>query len=430
MKSEKIKVLLLVAEAWRDDSAGGNTINNLFKNMNAEFAQVYCSADLPQNDVCEHYFQMTDGMAVKSFFNGKPIYKILNIHNITEAEQSIEHRERKKLKFFKRFRLNIFLFAKSIIWIFCNWKTEELRNFILDFDPDVIFAPCYAFPFQLALTRYVAELTHKKIVTYSGDDSYSLKQISISLFFWINRFWNRQCLRKTYPYYDVFYSMSEDEIHEMSPIVGKQMKILRKGVVVTSYDDTRGIHSPIKMIYAGGIYIERWKVLVEIGKALRNINKDGIKIRLDIYTANSLSLKQKRLLNDGKNIFVHNVVGKEELDELYHDSDIALHCESFSLKNRLTTRLSFSTKIIDCIASGCAVMAIAWKEQTGLKYLKSHDAAICITNVKKIENVLRDIVTNPDLLKKYAENAYNCGVRNHDIIRIQEELFNEFLQLM
>ena len=141
-------------------------------------------------------------------------------------------------------------------------------------------------------------------------------------------------------------------------------------------------------------------------------------------------VSQKKLLNDGKNICIHKAVTTEELQKLYAESDIALHVESFSRKNRLETRLSFSTKIIDCLASGCAVMAIAWEEQTGLKYLKKNDAAVCITSPKEIEGTLRELVENQEKISLYARKAYNLAIANHRREKVQDELYGTFLSLI
>lgn len=429
----KLRVLLLVAEPWRTDDGGGNTINNFFEGMNAEFAQIYCSAKLPHNTVCDRYYQITDGMVIKAFWKSKNVignrfsgvdFQELETHADTDSKVN------KIINTLKKIHWNCFITAKNYIWRYSKWNTEELDKFVIDFNPDVIYAPCYASPFQLALTRYIKTLTGKKIVTWSADDIFSLKQFSISPFFWINRLWNRQCLKKTYPYYDSFYSISEDEIEEMETVVGQKMKILRKGIKLEQYSDLKqDIHSPIRMIYAGGIYIQRWKTLKEIGKVLSIINQNDVKIRLDIYTQNEPTKRQIKALNDGKSIFLHAAVGEKELTQLYRESDIALHCESFALKNRLLTRLSFSTKIIDCLASGCAVMAVAWKGQTGLKYLKKQDAAICVTNLNDLSKVVKEIVEKPEMLIEYSQKARSCGINNHDIRKIQGELYQEFVNL-
>jgi hypothetical protein len=419
---------MLVAESWRNDSAGGNVTENHFSGMNAEFAQIFTSGDLPKNSTCFKYYQITDSEVVKKFFTQKPVGKILDIDNLSYENVQIEETDRKFMDFFRKFRWNVFLFLKSYIWRYANWKTPALEQFILDFSPDIIFAPCYAFPFQLALTRYVKELTGKKIVSYSSDDNYSLKQFSLSPFYWINRFWNRACLRKTYPYYDLIYSMTEAEVLEMSPIINKPMRILQKGFEIKAFK-SREVHDPIRIIYAGGVYIERWKVLAEIGKILKEINVNGVKMVLNIYTQNSLTNFQLKSLNDGENIFVHRSVSKEELEKLYQDSDIALHVESFTLRNKLTTRLSFSTKIIDCLASGCAVVAIAWQHQGGLKYLKEQDAAICITDFKAIKSNFQNIINDKNIIDIYAKKAYNCGARNHDIKKIRKDLYDSLVAL-
>ena len=419
---------MLVAESWRSDSAGGNVTDNHFSGMNAEFAQIFTSADLPKNNTCHKYFQFTDSEIIKNFLLRQPVGNVLDINQISGKQINAEKNDRKLLDLFRILRLNFFYLIKSFIWRYSKWKTPALEKFILDFKPDVIFAPCYPFPFQLALTRYVKDLTGKKIVSYSSDDNYSLKQFSISPFFWLNRLWNRYCLKKTYSYYDLIYSMTKTEIDEISLITKKPMKILHKGIEITPFQK-RDINLPIKIIYAGGIYLDRWKVLARIGNVLKEINKNDIKIVLDIYTQNSLTKRQHKALNDGSNIFTHSAVEKDQLDILYKNSNIALHVESFSLKNRLKTRLSFSTKIIDCLGSGCAVIAVAWKGQGGLKYLKEQNAALCITDLREIKKQLEYISDNPDYIDLYSKKAYDCVVKNHDIKKIREDLYYDLLNL-
>lgn len=429
-------MLLLVAEPWRKDDGGGNTIDNFFSGMDAEFAQVYCSAQIPINTCCRKYYQITDGMVIRNFFNRKPVGRILSEQDYgrqkAEDEELLEQekRERHMLDIFRNIRLQMFLLAKAVVWRYSKWKTPELERFIKEFDPDVIYAPCYAFPFMLELTKYVKELTGKRVVSWSADDNYSLRQFSLSPFFWINRLWNRHCLKNTYPYYDTFFSISEDEIRELEPVAAKKMRLLRKGINLGELPEVRQeAHTPIRMIYAGGVYINRWKTLREIGRVLKRINENEVKIRLDIYTQNTLNKRQRQALHDGRSIFAHTAVDGGQLKKLYSQSDIALHCESFSLKNRLTTRLSFSTKIIDCLASGCAVMAIAWKEQTGLKYLRSQDAAVCITDLSLLEENLRAFAEHPQRVREYAQKARKCAVQNHDITKIQAMLLEEFQRL-
>lgn len=430
MEGKKVKVLVLVTDAWRLDNSGGNTLDNFFNGIQGlEFAHIFCDNQLPQNNSCSKYFQISQKEVLRNFFLHKPVGHELQWPIERETEDSAETSRKNPLSqwIIKR-RPQSLIMGRMIAWRYSNWKTHELESFVKNFNPDVIFAPCYESPFQLALTRYVKDLTGKKVVSWSGDDEYTLKQFYISPFFWLSRFWSRRCLRKTYPYYDEFYSMSEDEIIEMSPIVGKEMRILRKGVKVPDYFTPREVHNPIRFIYAGGLYNNRYKSLNMVAMAIQSANKTKVRAELHIYTGTKLFGETERLLNDGRSTFNHGLISPDKLSHIYQESDVAIHCESFDLKSRLGTRWSFSTKIIDCFQSGCAILAIAWEEQTGVKYLKKEDAAICVTKEKEIESAVTDIINNPDRISEYALKAYECEKRNHRIEDVQKMLYDSLVR--
>ena len=190
--------------------------------------------------------------------------------------------------------------------------------------------------------------------------------------------------------------------------------------------DKINVKSPIRIVYAGGIYLNRWKTLGNVADAIRRINHNGSKIRMDIYTGNVCSPVIKKKLHDGVNTFLHSAVAQNELREIYHNSDIALHVESFDLKNRLAVRMSFSTKIVDCLASGCAVMAICDVKQGGMVYLKENDAAICVSDQREIYNILNKLSGNPDQIVYYANKAKACCVRNHDKEKNRKMILKDF----
>ncbi len=433
-----MKVLLLVSDVWRRDNSGGNTLDNFFRGMEGvEFAQVYCGNQLPDClDTCQRYFQLSEKEAILSFFTRRKIGHALDTQklkavvagnqNSPNGQSRVQRLKKKLFVWIKNIRPDSLIAARMILWRFCHWKTPELERFIRDFNPDVIFAPIYASPFQCALTRHVKHMTGKKIVTWSADDCYSLRQFVFSPFYWLTRFWIRHSLRKTYPCYDEFFDISEDAAREMSPIVGHPIKLLRKGVHVPEHFTPRDLHTPIRFIYAGGLYLKRYKSLIKVADALRTINTNGVKAELHIYTGSQLQGKTAAALNDGVNVFNHGLVSSTELADIYQRSDVAIHCESFNLRYRLRTRLSFSTKIIDCFQSGCAILAIAWKEHTGLKYLQKEDAAFCVTSQEDIYATIERIINHPKRIQQYAQKAYECMRRNHRIEDVQVTMYEAF----
>ena len=422
-----MKVLIISAEVWRDSTNGGNVLSNIFCDSGFEFAQIYCNPGEPQNNLCTHYYQMTDSMVLRNFLSRKPIGRQFDLQPQEEQiEISTAERPNKKFyEFFHNHRLGIFYLARNIAWNCSNWKNDNLRQFIIQYDPDIIFAPCYGNKFMLRLIRYVSKLTGKKVISYISDDSYTLKQFSLSPFYWINRFAVRRQLRKTFPVYSLVYTMTETQKQQCERDFGANMKILLKSVSFGDIPEKKSVGNPIKLVYAGGIYLNRWKTLLEVANAVKSLNTDGVKFRLDIYTANNLP-KKAGGLNDGVNSFVHSPVSQEELKSIYRNSDIALHTESFDLKNRLAVRMSFSTKIVDCLSSGCAVMAVCDEKQGGFVYLKENDAALCLSNKAEIYTLLVKIKNDSKIILDYAQKAKECCANNHNKEQITTTILTDF----
>lgn len=425
-----MKILIISHEVWSENNNGGNVLSNIFSDFDAEFAQIYCSPGIPNNKLCKSYFQITDKMIVNGLFRNQKIGKKTNYKDFpfqSTINVATDHKDEKwYFRIFKKYRFSIFTSIRELLWRFSSWKSEELDEFILDFKPDVIFAPCYTHIFMLRMNKYVKKTAGVNMISYISDDNYSFRQLSFSPFYWINRLLSRLFIKETFKEYSLVYTMTEEQSTELEKSLGATMKILRKGGDFSGESKKLTVNNPIRIVYAGGIYINRWKILAKIGDALKIINKDAVRIRLDIYTQNIVSQKQREVLHDGHSIFLHPAISQEELTKVYNSSDIALHVESFELKYRLMTRLSFSTKIVDCLASRCALMAISWKEHAGLKYLRNEDAAICVDDLSNLYSTLLELVEKPELIKIYAEKAWHCGKKNHEMKEISNSIHDDF----
>jgi hypothetical protein len=121
-----------------------------------------------------------------------------------------------------------------------------------------------------------------------------------------------------------------------------------------------------------------------------------------------------RLLNDGETTFLHASIPFDDLMRRYGESDVALHVESFQMKYALQTRLSFSTKIMDCLVGGCAVLAIGPQMNAGIRYLYNEKAALCAWDRPMIQRAVQSLIDHPETVCAYAEQALACARRNHD----------------
>lgn len=61
-----MKILIIADEEWNDVVFGNGVLTNWFTGFDAEFAEIYYSPGLPLNNVCNRYFQLTDGLMMRS----------------------------------------------------------------------------------------------------------------------------------------------------------------------------------------------------------------------------------------------------------------------------------------------------------------------------------------------------------------------------
>ena len=303
----------------------------------------------------------------------------------------------------------------------------SMEDFVKDFGPDIIFAPCYSFFHVSKLALHIKSIAGCPMISYISDDNYSIKQLKFYPSFIINRLITRKWIRRLFKECSLVYTMTELQKTEYEALHGISMKVLCKSAEFE--DRTTEVGDPVQIIYAGGLYLNRWKVLCKLIDALEAVNADGIKAQLHIYSGSQLGEKAVKKLNNGNSSFMHSSVPFGELSRIYRSSDIAVHVESFDLKNRLITRLSFSTKIIDCMNSGCAVLAIGPEGQAGIAYLKDNDAALCVNNINQLQQVVDKLVTEPDLIKEYSAKAIALGKRNHIREDIEKGIREDFYRI-
>lgn len=424
----KIRVLLITRECLRTDSNEGNVLLGLFSGIDAEYANIYCKPGLPDNSLCGGYFQLTDKMALENILHRKPMGRRVQCENGINAAQTAEVEKRGFYDFFRRHNLPVFYAARECLWSMADFRSGELDSFVRGFAPDVIFAPlCYSM-YVLAVQRYVISLAGCPAVTYIYDDLYSLRQISFSPVYWLCRFRQRRLIRKTLPFYRFAYTMCAQQAREFGRYFDIPMRVLPK-CAGTVQQPERPADGTVRLIYAGGVYYGRDKTLAAVAGTVRELNAAGMSTRLDVYTSSPLKKGAAAALDDGQCCFVHAAIPADDLRRAYAQSDIALHVESFDKKNALITRLSFSTKIVDCLASGCAVLAACPEMNAGWQYLHYEDAAVCVNTSSKLKAAVNNLVYDREYRKSYEIKARICLEKNHDSKKICCQIENDIRHL-
>lgn len=426
---KKMRILIIADEVWNDDIHGNNVLSNWFNGFDADFAEIYCNPGSPKNKVCNHYFQVTDAMMAKSIIGKKAGNKFEISISQMQSNQVAQNTEEIPVKFYSFMKSIAGEGIRSIrdmIWLLGRYNKIELQKFIDDFNPDIIFCPRLLTPKLLRLENIVSKMTNAPFVAFTADDEASLKQVNYSPLYWLKRIFFRKAFQNHVKLYKHYFMFSEEQAKDYKSAYNISTSTLFKSGNFDENLEEKNINTPIKLVYAGRLYCNRWKTLVDISKALKQINTNELKMTLDIYTQEKVTNEQRKALMLSTDVVLHKPVKPEELVDIYKNADIALHVESFDKKYKYATRVSFSTKIIDLMASTCAIIAICWDKHAGFQYLKKNDAAFCISDTEQIKSTLENIVKNPELIKNYSKKAYDCGKANHNNLLIENNIRNVF----
>lgn len=424
-----MRVLLLLSESWNDKLYPNNNMTNWFSGFeNLEIWTISGSSQIPQNQCCKDYFLIGENEMIRSLAKGERAGKrfTLNASTIDARPIEIELSRRKNLK--KYLSGETARLVRDIVWRYGKYDLNELDKFIKDCNPDIVFSQRRGSVKMCRLESIVSSMTSAPMIAYSGDDEYSLHQFSLSPVYWFRRFWARAWLKKVVPTYALLYSQSERQMREYEQQLHVRTKFLVKCGDFLPEKIHKSVNEPIRIVYAGKLYCNRWKTLKMIANQIRCINgqEKSHVFQLNIYTADPISEKQNAVLNDGYHSVICGAVSPRELLDIYKNTDIVLHVESFDLKNRLLTQDSFSTKVMDCLSSGCAVMAVCWEKHAAYQYLKEKDAAITASSQTEIFDRLRGVTQDKEIILQYAHKAFACGSQHHQRQVIQNMLMEDF----
>ncbi len=424
-----MKILFVSSSPLKKEISIGNTFINLFKDMeDVELASIYTRAGSPDKEISQA-FCITEKMLIKNLIKNTPVgvrvepdekEKTPKVQN-TKNEQGI-------INFIKSRRWTVFFWLQDFIWQIGRWKSPELRTFLEEYNPDIIFTVLSDIPLLNRLILHITEMSNKKLVLYAWDNNYSLKQFMLSPLRWINHFINRKSMRKVVKKADLFYVISDVQKTDYEKSFKKECKVLTKSADFSDKAPIKTVYNkPLQLVYTGNIGMNRWRSLEEIATTLEKINQDEVKAQLRIYTGNVLTYKMYSALNKGNSSFVMGSVSAEEVLKIQNDADILVHVESKDLKNRLLVRQSFSTKIVDYLKSARPILAYGPKDIASIDYFVKNDCGIVASSSKELYGKLLSVVSESIMLDLFAEKAYECGREHHNNTEInamlQSDLF-------
>ncbi len=419
-----MNILVITDVLWRNDNGVGNSYSNIFEGMpNVKIANICTQAGVSENGVSTACFQISEGMLIRNLKDKTFPTGTVEVKSDTEAVASGDDGITKLIK---RLRFRVFFCARELVWKVGRWNSPELRQFIDDFKPDLIFAQVQDKMYQNRIVKFVQQYSKKPLMIYVWDDVYSMKQFSLSPLYWMDRLMQRHSIRRLATKSSKIYAISKEQVEEYAKLLKKPTGLLYKGRDFTVEPDGKEVNKPIEILYTGNLYSGRYKTIAKFCEYLKDINRDGQKAVLKIYSASPLSDKEIQAINiDGTSCFMGKT-SEAEVQKLQGDADILLHIEPFTLKGSFLCRLSFSTKLVDYFNKKKCIFAVGHSRCSSMKYLKRNDSAVVCESYDEMGKKLRELLESPELIKSYAKKAWDCGAKNHRIENIQSGLIKDF----
>lgn len=422
------RILVITREAWTNDNGIGNTLSDFFSELKDFEIYSLCLREAPKvTELSKRNFYISEGQLIKFLLKKGVVGKITEEKG-KDFENAIK--EKKLYDQIKKINLTIFLFIREILWGTGVWKNSRLNSYLDEIKPDVIFFPDFPCVYAHKVLQYIQKRTKAKVAIFHADDCYTLRQISFSPMFWIYRFYLRKWVKKSVGISNIHYAISDIQKKDYDKTFHVNNKLLTKCADFSEQPQLKvKIDNPLKLVYTGNIGLNRWKSLAIIVKTLKKINYAEIKAQLYIYTGNEITNSMRKVLEVKGTSYIMGRVDPEDILSIQEKADILVHVESIDLRNRLIVRQSFSTKIVDYLKRGRAILAVGPKEVASIKHLIDNNCAIVSDNQKELYEKMKYILKNKEELNEIAKRAYECGNKYHNRIDVLHMLHDDLMNV-
>ena len=403
------RVLIVGRVAW---TTSQSTLSSIFQGYPPDkLAYICIETQEPDFSGCANHFQISEIALAKKLlkWNTKTGSRRLP-QSSTKEVKSLEQKEASTMGWVRKHRSSMFLYIRELLWRLDGWKSREMKEFIEDFKPDVLFFVGDPLPLMNRLQRYVLKQTKLPAALFLMDDVWAYN----GGFSWL-RYMLRREVKRLIPACKAHFAISEMMKREYDELFNINCTILTKSIApIKSVPKDLELHHPIQMVYTGKLIYGRDKSLAKVAEALSEINTDGeSKAELHIYTQTEITPRLEKTLKIAGSSYLHKPVPYSEVAGILDASDIVMFVESLEDKQKHIARLSFSTKVTDYLTSGKCILAVGAADIAPIAYLSENKAAQICTSYEEIPTQVRDLIEHSEKIPVLAQNAYCLGQEKH-----------------
>ena len=400
------RVLVISHTCFSSNNSMGSTLASYFQGYDPDaVAQFYIKDMIPNMDVCNHYFMITDNDVLEKLLKpwrgciGKEVKKDSGKFAEAGIAQVDKHSNgNRALK----------MLCRNIIWASGVWNNRKLHEWIRKFQPEVILCQPGDFPYLLTLTCKLAKKYKISVMVHQSETYYLKPMLKNDIAYRLYRRVYKRAYEKLMEHTSAAVYLCDEIKRDYEQFFDVPSYSIMKATSIVPH--RKKLHRPqdFKFLYAGNIgqKVGRDRPLVEIGKALKQMG-----YVLDVYTASTG--EHMKDFTEENGIALHGAVSYDELQTIIEDSDFIIHAESQQEENIIDLQYAFTTKIADMLASGCCPIVYGSPRIASIKYFKDTDSACVIEKGNELDGTLRELVGNPEQIEHYISNALEQAKNYH-----------------
>ena len=413
------RILIIGNECLSQSSSNGRTLRNFLVGWPKEnLAQFYIHADAPDFEICDNFYCVTDGQALRAFLGkGKSGGVVTEAPKAENKQPGLKQSRGRNAKT---------MLARELIWNSGRWGWKQLQQWVAEFDPQVLLLQAGDCGFMCRMARKLAKKHKIPLAIYNSEGYYFKK---------FDYFRAAGLAHRLYP---VFYGqfcrqfrkvmkMARETIYICEPLQQDYDKVFAHSshTVYTATGVTaaeKQPHEGFVASYLGNLGVGRHEPLIEIGNALQKISPE---LKLNVY-GKAPNEQVQKALESCPGICLKGFVPYEQVVEVLQQSDLLVHGESRDPFYREDLKYGFSTKMADSLASGTCFLLYAAPELACARYLRENEAAYVVSDPEELEQTLGLLVSDPEARNRYLANAKKLVEQNHreevGVARFQEIL--------
>lgn len=379
-------------------------------------AQIFCKPQSPVKGHCGTLFQITDYRILQCWKGKKletgEVYYYDDLPDSNESSlRTDETNSAPKAYKFGSHHSPLTHLLRGLLWSKKYWCTDALNKWLDEFKPECVFLSFSDDYFIPKIALYVAERYNIPIVNSILDDYYFNTHFSLNPLYWWYKLTYKKLIRKVLKHKGSAIYISDKIRDKYNKDLGLDGETIYLNSTVQ-----RKPFSPINIgdpliTYFGNIGMGRNNSLNDIGYALGKINP---KYMLEVYSG-SKDPSEYEVFKNNSNVYYGGTISYENVQKKMRNSDVTVIVEGFRPKDIDESRYSLSTKAADALASGATILTYGSQECGIVEYMQSTKASYVCTDKKKLEGVIREMISTPEKQQEYYNQQIVMTLEHHNV---------------